>query len=251
MDRTRFDADVAGVAALEQPLRRDLYAHLVNRGDWVTRDEAAAVLGLPRSVAAFHLDKLTDAGLLHVRYERPSGRSGPGAGRPAKAYRRSDKEISVSLPERHYDLAGTVLADAVHEATSSGRPVTDAVTTSAHAAGNEVGTAVRAQLPRRCSATVLRQATIDALEQLGYEPRELDGDVALANCPFHVLAERHPALVCGMNLDLIGGLVEGLGADDRLVPRLAPAENMCCVRVGRRHKPAAESAGKSSGKAAR
>src|SRR5687768_14593850 len=97
---------IAEIAVLDQPLRRDLYRHLAQAAAWVSRDDAAAALDVPRSVAAFHLDKLADAGLVEVRFERTSGRQGPGAGRPSKLYRRHRDEIAASVPERHYDLAG-------------------------------------------------------------------------------------------------------------------------------------------------
>jgi predicted ArsR family transcriptional regulator len=119
MERDELDARIAGIAALDQPLRKQLYALLVERDDWVGRDDAADAVGAPRSVAAFHLDKLADAGLVDVRYERPGGRSGPGAGRPAKQYRRTGDEVSVSLPDRRYDLAGTLLADAIADSAAA------------------------------------------------------------------------------------------------------------------------------------
>jgi predicted ArsR family transcriptional regulator len=228
--RTR-DAQVASVAALGQPLRRELYALISAKDEWVGRDEAAEALGVPRSVAAFHLDKLTGAGLLQVRYQRPAGRGGPGAGRPAKIYRRADIELSVSLPERQYDLAGALLSDAVQASTQTGCPVSEALATAARREGTAAGVEARAGLPTRTSTKSLRRATIGALERFGYEPRERDDEIILANCPFHQLAERHCSLICGMNLDLISGLTEGLDGEDRLVPRLEPAPGMCCVRI--------------------
>src|SRR5688572_24082433 len=118
-----LDRRISGIAALDQPLRRRLYRLLGEREGWTTRDEAAAALGVPRSVAAFHLDKLADAGVLEVRFERTTGRTGPGAGRPAKLYRRSAEEVAASVPERRYDLAGALLAAAVEEADRTGAPV--------------------------------------------------------------------------------------------------------------------------------
>jgi predicted ArsR family transcriptional regulator len=231
MDLADLGAKVAGVAALDQPLRRDLYALLARRNTWVSRDEAADALGVPRSVAAFHLDKLAEAGLVQVRFERPPGRGGPGAGRPAKRYRRSDTEVSVSLPERHYDLVGAVLADAVTDATQTGRPVEAAVADAARRVGGEIGASVREEPPpgarRRFDPT---DAAITALQRLGYEPSEHEGAIVLANCPFHRLAERHRDLVCGMNLQLLSGLAEALGTQD-LALRLQPTEGMCCVRL--------------------
>src|SRR6476619_5878053 len=116
-DRT---SGVAAVAALAEPTRRRLYEHVVRQAQAVSRDEAAAATDVPRATAAFHLDRLVDDGLLEVQFERRSGRTGPGAGRPAKLYRRAECTVSVSLPERRYDLAGELLAAAVVEADRSG-----------------------------------------------------------------------------------------------------------------------------------
>ncbi|GAA0637151.1 helix-turn-helix domain-containing protein [Sporichthya brevicatena] len=226
------DARIAGVAALDQPLRRDLYALMAELDTWVGRDEAAERLSVPRSVAAFHLDKLTEVGLLEVRYERPPGKAGPGAGRPAKLYRRARSELTVSVPERQYELAGEILADAVRAAADTGCPVREALSRVAREKGSEVGAAARADLPRRPSGRALRDAAMSALRELGFEPREHRGEIALANCPFHRLMERHTLLICGMNLDLLTGLADGLEASDRLAPRLDPEPPMCCVRIG-------------------
>src|SRR6478609_7547390 len=100
-----LDQRIGAIAALDQPLRRDLYRLLAASDDWTSRDAAAAALAVPRSVAAFHLDKLAEAGVVEVRYERTSGRTGPGAGRPSKLYRVGRDELAVSVPERRYDLA--------------------------------------------------------------------------------------------------------------------------------------------------
>lgn len=222
---------IAGVAALDQPLRRALYDLIRDSGDWIGRDEAADALEVPRSVAAFHLDKLADAGLLEVRYERPAGRSGPGAGRPAKLYRPARTEISVSVPDRQYVLAGVLLADAVQASAETGCPVNEALSRCARAAGVEAGVASRQELPRRLSRRTLRRALTAALRRLGYEPRESRKEIRLANCPFHQLAERQRLLICTMNLDLIAGLTEGLGVAGRFSPQLDPAPDMCCVRI--------------------
>ena len=229
MERRERAARVAEIAALDQPVRADLYALVVERDDWVGRDEAADAAGVPRSVAAFHLDRLAEAGLVEVRFERPPGRGGPGAGRPAKKYRRADKEIAVSLPDRRYDLAGALLADAIADAAGTGRAIDDALSDAARATGREMGVAIRDESGR--SPAARRTATRRALERLGYEPHERGGDVVLANCPFHALADRHRSLVCGMNLDLINGLAEGMGLRDRLAPRLEPEPGYCCVRL--------------------
>lgn len=168
-------------------------------------DAAAETLDVPRSVAAFHLDKLAEAGLVEVRFARLGGRDGTGAGRPAKLYRRSAKEVAVSLPDRRYELAGAILSDAVTDAAVTGRPIDAAIADAARQAGHQIGTAGRDVLSTIESAAVVRAGVLRALERLGYEPRICDGDIVLANCPFRRLAERHRSLVCGMNLDSCAG----------------------------------------------
>ncbi|MEV4333753.1 helix-turn-helix domain-containing protein [Streptomyces sp. NPDC049597] len=211
------DADVSAIAALDEPTRRRLYDHVVRQSAPVSRDEAATALGLARQTAAFHLDRLADESLLDVVYERRSGRTGPGAGRPAKLYRRSAKQVAVSLPDRRYELAGRLLAQAVEEAEATGEPVRAVL----HRKAEELGARLAEQ-----DDTGL----IGLLERYGFEPR-CEGDaVTLANCPFHALARAHTETVCGMNLHLLRGVLQGLG-EETLTARLAPAPNRCCVRL--------------------
>jgi predicted ArsR family transcriptional regulator len=219
MDDART-AHVTAVAALAEPTRRRLYDHVVRQADPVSRDEAAAATDVPRATAAFHLDRLVADGLLDVVFERRTGRTGPGAGRPAKLYRRAECSVTVSLPERHYDLAGRLLAEALLDAESSGSSPRAALERRAHERGREFGEGVAG------SDGVLR-----VLEEQGFEPRvEPDGVVTLANCPFHSLAREHTELVCGMNLQLLDGVLEGVGASG-LAARLQPAPGRCCVQL--------------------
>ena len=227
-----LDHRIAGIAALDQPLRRTLYRLLSDRDGWTTRDEAAEALGVARSVAAFHLDKLADAGVLDVTYQRTTGRTGPGAGRPSKLYRPRADEVSASVPERRYDLAGSLLASAIDEAGRSGVPTADAVSATAYAAGRQIGeeTADAAHPPEHGDDR--RHALLDVLARHGYQPEVGDHDeLALANCPFHRLAQEHRTLVCGMNLDFVRGLLDGTGATGQLAARLAPEPGYCCVRI--------------------
>jgi predicted ArsR family transcriptional regulator len=222
---------IAGIAALDQPLRRELYRLLAD-GER-TRDEAAAALDVPRSVAAFHLDKLAEAGVVEVRFERTTGRTGPGAGRPSKLYRLADDELSAAVPERRYDLAGSLLATAVSESTRTGRPVRECLREAAHAAGRQLGGEASEAAATARRGADRRQAVMKVLARHGYEP-ELGRrkEIALANCPFHRLAEQERDLVCGMNLDFLEGLLEGIGQTRELTARLDPAPGYCCVRIG-------------------
>jgi predicted ArsR family transcriptional regulator len=227
-----LDRRIAAIAALDQPLRRELFRVLASSPGWTTRDAAAAAVGVPRSVAAFHLDKLADAGVLDVRFERTTGRRGPGAGRPSKLYRPSQDETAASLPERRYDLAGSLLAAAVAESTRSGTPVGECLRAAARSAGVRMGEEAQEAVDEAGSDHDRRAAVIEVLGRHGYEPvLGVDEEIALANCPFHRLAVEHRELVCGMNLDFLGGLLEGLQSEDRLTARLEPAPGYCCVRI--------------------
>ena len=228
---SRLEHRIAGIAALDQPLRREIYA-LLSRESWLTRDEAAAALELSRSVAAFHLDKLVEAGIAEVRFERTSGRQGPGAGRPSKLYRLAADELEVSVPERHYDLAGSLLAAAVAESTATGRPVRDCLREAARAAGRRIGDEASDAVSGARRRSERRDAVMAVLAQHGYEPEVARRtEIALGNCPFHRLAEQERELVCGMNLDFLGGLIEGLASSGSLTARLDPAPGYCCVRI--------------------
>jgi predicted ArsR family transcriptional regulator len=230
MDDAEFDKRVAGVASLAEPQRRALYRHVVDRGGAISKDEAAAVLGVARSVAAFHLDRLVADGLLTTEFRRLTGRRGPGAGRPAKLYRRADAEVSVSLPARRYDLAAALLAAAVSEATEGGTPVDDALRRVATDRGHELGRTARRAAGRRPGRRALLDVTLRVLREQGYEPRRRDGEIVLANCPFHALVDDQRELVCGMNRDFLAGVADAVG-DDLLAAKLVPTEGYCCVRL--------------------
>jgi predicted ArsR family transcriptional regulator len=221
---------IAGVASLAEPQRRALYRYVVGKGGAVTKDDAAAALGVARSVAAFHLERLVADGLLVTEFRRLSGRQGPGAGRPAKLYRRADREMSVSLPSRQYDLAAALLAAAVDESMRSKTPVGVTLSRISAARGRELGERARAEAGERPTRRRLISAALDVLEQQGYEPRQHGNEVLLANCPFHALVHEQRDLVCGMNRDLLAGMCEAVG-DDVLAARLAPSEGRCCVRL--------------------
>lgn len=227
---TDFEERIAGVASLAEPQRRALYRFVVSREDAVSKDEAAAAMGVARSVAAFHLDRLVADGLLTTEFRRLTGRRGPGAGRPAKLYRRAPGELSVSLPARQYDLAAALLAAAVRQATDTGTPVADALTRVANERGRNLGEQARAKAGQRPGRTALLDAALAVLEDQGYEPRPDGNEIVLANCPFHALVDEQRELVCGMNHDLLRGLADAVG-DDMLAARLEPSESYCCVRL--------------------
>jgi predicted ArsR family transcriptional regulator len=199
---------------------------VASQSEPVGREAAATAVGVAVHSAKFHLDRLVEEGLLEVEYRRLSGRTGPGAGRPAKLYRRSARQVSVSLPPRAYDLAARLLATAVERATRDGVPVGEAVP----AVAREEGCRLARETTSDEDASQERDRVTEALRHLGFEPRAREADLCLANCPFDRLASEHTELVCGMNLAFVGGILEGLEARS-LTPRLAPEPGLCCVKV--------------------
>ena len=219
-----FAERVASIGALGDPLRRDLYLYVCARPEAVSREEAADALGVPHHKAKFHLDRLEAEGLLRSEFARLTGRSGPGAGRPAKLYRRAPTDISVSLPGREYEIAGQLLAAAVATSARTGGSAIDALHQEAARQGREWANAALAGSDGGTPLDVARRA----LAEHGYEPRDEDDRVILANCPFHTLAASHTEMVCGMNLALIEALAAEVGPDD-LECRLEPQDQRCCV----------------------
>ncbi|HEY3555880.1 MAG TPA: helix-turn-helix domain-containing protein [Kribbella sp.] len=239
---TSWDASLQAVAVLEEPTRRRLYEYVAGQPEPVSRDDAATALGIPRTTAAFHLDRLTEEGLLDTCYERRSGRTGPGAGRPAKLYHRSDREIEITLPERQYAVAGQLLAAAIQDAETAGIPPREAVNRRARQYGETLGRAARNRdddaHDREDGADAVDggrrtggegELLVRVLAAHGFEPRAGADGIALANCPFRRLAKEHPQLVCGMNLHLVAGLLASL--DVPLQAELAPTPGHCCVRL--------------------
>ena len=228
MTETRPNDPVASVALLGDPNRRRLYDLVAANPAPVGRDDAAAALGISRELAAFHLDRLVAGGLLGTEYRRRSGRTGPGAGRPAKLYRRAPVDIEVTLPSRRYERAATYFASALD--ALGGGPAVDAVAETAREAGRRLGAQARHDAGARQSDRGTRTALLGVLTDAGFEP-EADaetGYVRLRNCPYRSLSESHRDLTCGMNVAWAGGVVDGLGAR-RLDAELAPTPGYCCV----------------------
>lgn len=219
MDARTWAQRLATVAVLDDPVRRSLYEYVVSRAEPVGRDDAAEALDLKRGTVAFHLERLATEGLLDVEYRRLSGRTGPGAGRPAKLYRRPDSEVAVSVPERRYDLAGELLAAAVERSARTGAPVNEVLHELARGTGREIGAAAG--------------SVEEALKGYGFQPTsDGEGGWMLGNCPFHQLARQHTQLICGLNLQLLCGVANGAGEDGYTMV-LEPRPDQCCVHARR------------------
>ncbi|UGT43043.1 ArsR family transcriptional regulator [Nocardia yamanashiensis] len=195
---------IEAVALLQDPIRRRLYDYVAAADHEVSRDEAAAAAEIKRPLAAFHLDKLAEAGLLDAVFRRPEGKTGPGAGRPAKFYRRAAAEFAVTLPARDYATVASVLAEAVEHAGMDAAIAKAAAAQSPSLAGRDL---------------------LEVLRERGYEPYADGAVIRLRNCPFHRLAEDFPPLVCGMNL----ALLTGPAAEAGWQAHMDAAPGRCCV----------------------
>jgi predicted ArsR family transcriptional regulator len=205
------------LSSLGDATRRRIYEQVARQPGPVSRDQVAAEVGIGRTLAAYHLDRLAAEGLVTVSFERRSGRTGPGAGRPAKVYVRAEGELAVSVPPRDYHLAARLLADAAAGDTTGG--TRRALSVAAGRLGNEIAV----------EATGAPLASL--LQERGYEPVcDDDGVMRLRNCPFHAVAQRHPEIVCEMNLALLEGVVEGLKTPG-FTATLEPGTGRCCVAL--------------------
>ncbi|WP_083947227.1 helix-turn-helix transcriptional regulator [Actinomadura latina] len=229
---TSDSAGLAAAAILSDDLRRRMYAFIRAAQAPVTRDEAAASVGISRKLAAFHLDKLVDAGLLCARYASPSGVR--RVGRAPKVYEPSGVDVRVSIPQREHGLLASILLDAVR-GQQAGESAQDAALRAAGERGRALGAAEsRPVRGGRLGTERALTCAAEILERHGFEPdREGPARLRLRNCPFHPMAEDDPGLVCGVNHAFLSGMVDGLGAST-VQAKLAPHSGYCCVEFGPR-----------------
>jgi predicted ArsR family transcriptional regulator len=215
------------LATLSDPRRRDVYEYVAGALGPVTRDQVSEALGMTRSLAAFHLDKLADIGLLDVSFARsPDRPAGRGAGRPSKRYQLSDLDVGISIPPRRYDIVGRILARAIGTDGPEGDPWE-----TARQEGRRLGEGYLEGRPAP-QGTLTAQVE-QVLADTGYAPLADGTHLRLRNCPFHSVADAMPDLVCSVNHGFLTGVLEGLGADARMsaTPTDSRERGCCCVEV--------------------
>ena len=223
-----FEHAVEALGTLADDHRRRMYLFIRDKGRPVGRDEAAATVGISRKLAAFHLDKLVEKGLLKAHYMRLSEKRGPGAGRPSKVYEPTEYETSVSIPSRSYEFAAKILIEAMRHNGPWNATVPEAAREEGFALGRKVRSDKRLRSPGDKKTLELTQ---EVLYDRGYEPyRDHQGDVRLRNCPFHELAQQSVEIVCGLNQAFIDGFLKGLGSES-VTAVLDPQPGKCCVRL--------------------
>lgn len=233
-DDDSLSTQIATLSTLDDPVRAKIFFHVARSGESVTRDQAAKALGITRRTAASHLDKLAEAGLVDVSFKRVTGRTGPGAGRSSKLYRRSGRRLNVSIPSQNYELMARLLASVVKQTEAVLAPQ---IESQARAFGVSKGAAAKTLTSRLSSRKRLLEVLVNELTRLGFEPfDDANGSLRLRNCPFHDMAREDADFVCSTNLALMQGVIEGLDLTD-VTPALESIEGMCCVSF--RTKPEA------------
>lgn len=223
------DPAIRAIAALDDDLRWGMYEFIRAARRPVTRDEAAAAVGISRKLAAFHLDKLVDAGALSARFQSPGGVR--RVGRAPKVYEPSARDIRVSIPRRCHDVLAGILVEAL-AAEGRGENAGDAARRIARDRGEQIGAAERELArPGRLGAERALSMASRVLAERGYEPaRESPACLRMRNCPFHPLVATAPKLVCGLNHAFLSGMVDGLQAST-VHAVLDPRTGECCVEL--------------------
>jgi predicted ArsR family transcriptional regulator len=228
-------SSMAALAALGEGWRRTLFDLIRRARRPVSREEAAASVGVSRRLAAFHLDKLVKAGLLRARYQ--TSPSAPRrAGRAPKVYEADDVDIQVSIPQREYAVLADILVETVRTETK-GESAAQAALRMSLLRGKELGNAEPVPGGR---AALDGPRCLDLAEGIlrrhGFEPyRQGPGTVRLRNCPFHPLSAKAPGLVCGMNHAYLAGLLAGMGTES-VQAFLDPRPGECCVELRTAHR---------------
>ncbi len=224
MDR----ASIAALAALDEDLRRELFEYVRGAGEPVTREAAGAAVGISRKLAAFHLDKLVDLGLLQSGFASGGTRR---VGRAPRTYEPAAIDVCVRIPARSPELLAEILLEAVTD-ESSGERARRSAHRLARARGKALGARARASVRGgRLGAERALTLSEGLLAEAGFEPFRAGTGLRMRNCPFHPLAAQSPQFVCGLNREYVAGLVEGLDAADRVVAELAPRPGECCVEL--------------------
>ena len=226
MDTATFDRELGELASsLGDATRRGIYISVRESSEPVTASQVSAVFGLHTNVARHHLNKLVNDGYLRVTHRRRPGKRSPGAGRPAKHYEPTRKEISVQYPERRYDLLAELLLPVVERLDArSARGVAEEI-------GIEFGRELAAEIgmPEDAGFETAVKAVAKAMMEVGFGANAGDADHMLVtkHCPFGAAATDHPDIVCRLDQGIVRGLLEATNHDAMpiVIPHVRLAED--------------------------
>ncbi len=211
MDTTRLNQQIGDLAAtLGDATRRGIYITVREAVEPVTAAQIAGLFDIHTNVARHHLDRLVTDGYLQVTRKHHSEKRGPGAGRPAKYYEPTGKEISVQFPARRYDLLAELLVRMVK------RVAPDDAAELAEEVGREYGRELAAEvgLAKDEGFDTAVAAVAKAMMGAGFdsEANAEDRLIVTRFCPFGETASRHPEVVCKLDQGIVAGLLESANA---------------------------------------
>lgn len=231
MDQSSLNERIADLtSALGDPTRRAIYVAVRESPEPMTTSRVAELFEIHPNVARHHLDKLAADDWLVVSQRRPAGKTGPGAGRPAKTYEASKREVSIHFSPRRYELLVDLLMRVLV------RVAPEDVSRIAEEVGHEYGRELANEIgaPDDTGYTEAVQAVAVAMTGLGFSmDPDVEGQRLLtSHCPFGEAATDHPDVVCSLDRGIVTGLVGALGAtcDPVLIPHQRPDDD-CITRV--------------------
>jgi predicted ArsR family transcriptional regulator len=214
-------------SALGDPTRRAIFIAVREAGDAMTSSDVANLFGIHTNVARHHLDKLASDGYLRITHRRQNGRSGPGAGRPAKCYEATSKEIDLHFPSRRPDVLIELLLRVIGRTGISDLPQV------AEEIGREYGREIAAEIgnPDENGYDEAVKAVAEAMTGVGFHMSpDLDGHRLLTSfCPFGDAATGHPDVVCSLDRGLVTGLFELLSQGCEPILHPSPADDDACI----------------------
>ena len=201
-----FDQQIENLSSsLGDATRRGIYISIRESPEAMTTAEVAELFDIHPNVARHHLHRLVDDGYLSVTERRRSGKQGPGAGRPAKHYAATAKEVQLQFPARRYDLLSELLARVVERAAP------DRAAELAEEVGREYGRELAAEvgLAKDAGFETAVNAVAKVMLGVGFDTEANTDDRVIVTrfCPFGEAAANHPEIVCKLDQGIVTGLM--------------------------------------------
>ncbi len=231
MDTKTLESRISDLtAALGDPTRRAIYIAVRESAEPLTTSAVAELFGLHPNVARHHLDLLADEGYLRVSHRRPSGKGGPGAGRPAKCYEATTKEVSVHFAPRRFEMLVEMLIRVLDQVAPEN------VGQVAESVGRAYGAELAAEIgvPDEPGYDGAVQAVAKAMTGLGFsvDPDVQGQQLLTTHCPFGEAATSHPEVICSLDRGIVAGMFGALSYDCNpvIIPH-TDLEDDCVTRV--------------------
>ncbi|HEY5578664.1 MAG TPA: helix-turn-helix domain-containing protein [Acidimicrobiia bacterium] len=228
MDSRQLDSTLADLtSSLGDATRRGIYLMVRASQEPVTVSDVAESFGIHPNVARHHLDRLASDG--YVKVSSPATARRPtGAGRPAKAYRATSKEIDLHFPAQRYDLLSELLVMVVEKVAPEN------LADVAREVGRDYGRALASRLDthdqKGFEAAV--KAVAGAMRGVGFEMAAHGERLVTNHCPFGTTATDHPDLICSLDQGMVTGMMEVFRHEVR--PKIYPhrtLEEECVTEV--------------------